>query len=254
MDNTDQDFLDSLDLLDKEMEKYIPFVLQDLWELGSIPEYIYQLIDNNIDTKKIKKIIDFGCGKGAVLNYLAKRLEFQGFGIDIVPEFIEFANQHSIENSVNDRLNFSIGDILEYIGRNEKYDMVIYGYDSGLLGDVYNTISQLQNSISDSGYLILEIAFTLDKKERIEGLPAKKELLEQLDKSVLKTVDKIFWDTNKIRTINNQNNNYINKRIQELKKTHPEQTQIFEHYISNQMDECKLIENEMICSTWLMSK
>ncbi len=254
MDNTDQDFLDSLDLLDKEMEKYIPFVLQDLWELGSIPEYIYQLIDNNIDTKKIKKIMDFGCGKGAVLSYLAKRMEFQGFGIDIVPEFIEFANQHSIENSVNDRLNFSIGDILEYIGRNEKYDMVIYGYDSGLLGDVYNTISQLQNSISDSGYLILEIAFTLDQKERIEGLPAKKELLEQLDKSVLKTIDKIFWDTNKIRTINNQNNNYINKRIQELKKTYPEQTQIFERYISNQMDECKLIENEMICSTWLMSK
>ncbi len=254
MDNTDQDFLDSLDLLDKEMEKYIPFVLQDLWELGSIPEYIYQLIDNNIDTKKIKKIMDFGCGKGAVLSYLAKRMEFQGFGIDIVPEFIEFANRHSIENSVNDRLNFSIGDILEYIGRNEKYDMVIYGYDSGLLGDVYNTISQLQNSISDSGYLILEIAFTLDEKERIEGLPAKKELLEQLDKSVLKTVDKIFWDTNKIRTINNQNNHYINKRIQELKKTYPEQTQIFERYISNQMDECKLIENEMICSTWLMSK
>ena len=254
MDNINQDFLDSLDLQDKEMERYIPYVLQDLWELGSIPDYIYQLINNNIDTKRIKRIVDFGCGKGAVLIYLAKRLKFQGLGIDIVSEFIESACNHSIENSVSDRLDFISSDILEYISQNEKYDIVIYGYDSGILGDVHKTISRLQNCISDSGYLILEIAFTPYYKAKIEGLPTDKELLEQLDKSDLKTIDKIIWDTEKIRTINNVNNIYISKRIEELKKAYPEQTQIFERYMSNQIDECKLIENEMICSTWILKK
>jgi len=254
MENINKDFLDSLDLLDKEMERFIPYVLQDLWELGSIPDYIYQLIDNNVDTKRIKNIVDFGCGKGAVLIYLAKRLKFHGLGIDIVSEFIESANKHSIENYFSDRLDFISGDILEHIDRNEKYDIVIYGYDSGILGDVHKTISRLQNCISDSGYLILEIAFTPDNKAKIEGLPTENELLEQLDKSDLETIDKIFWETDKIRTINNENNIYINKRIEELKKTYPKHTQLLERYMSNQIDECKLIVNEMICSTWIMKK
>lgn len=254
MDKINQDFLDSLDLQDKEMEKYIPYVLQDLWELGSIPDYIYRLIDNHVDKKRLKKIIDFGCGKGAVLIYLAKRLNFQGIGIDIVPEFIESANKHSIENSVSDRLEFASMNLLRVIDRPEKYDIVIYGYDSRILGDVYTSINRLQNCISDSGYLILEIAFTPDNKAKIEGLPTETGLLEQLNKSGLEAIDKIYWETDKIRTINNKNNILINKRIEELKKTNPEQTQIFKRYMSNQIDECKLIENEMICSTWILKK
>ena len=254
MENINKDFLDSLDLLDKEMEKHIPYVLLDLRELGSIPEYIYQLIDKNVNKNDINTIIDFGCGKGAVLIYLATKFDFNGLGIDIMPEFIKSAIQYSNENSVDNRIDFKTDDISNYISRNEKYDIVIYGYDSEILGNVYNSISQLQNSISDTGYLILEIAFTPDEKERIEGLPTEKELREQLDKSDLKIIDNIFWDTNKIRVMNKQNNNHINKRIQELKKNYPEQTRIFERYMSNQIEECKMIENEIICSTWIMKK
>ncbi len=171
-----------------------------------------------------------------------------------MPEFVESANKHSNENSVSDRLEFASMNLLEFIDRPEKYDIVIYGYDSGILGDVYASINRLQNCIADSGYLILEIAFTPDNKAKIEGLPTETELLEQLNKSGLAAIDKIYWVTDKIRTINNKNNILINKRIEELKKTNPEQTQIFERYMSNQIDECKLIENEMICSTWILKK
>lgn len=254
MDRKEQDFFDTLDILDREMEKHIPYVLQDLRELGSIPEYIYQLIDKKTDSKRIRKIIDFGCGKGAVLIYLADRLDFQGIGIDMVSEFIESANKHAIEASVGDRLNFISGDILEYITRKEKYDVVIYGYDSGILGDVLQTISQLQNCLSDPGYLIFEIAFTPDDKAKIEGMPSESELLDQLEKSNLEIIDKIFWAKDKIKAINRENNICINKRVEELKKTYPEQSQIFERYMSNQIDECKLIEDEMVCSTWIMKK
>jgi len=254
MKDSNKDFLDSLDLIDQEMEEHIPYVLQDLWELGSIPEYIYLLIDKNVDKKGINKIIDFGCGKGAVLIYLAVRLDFQGLGIDIVSEFIESANQHAIENSVNNQIDFKTGDILKYIDKEEKHDVVIYGYDSGILGDVNETILQLGNRIQDSGYLILEIAFTADSKNRIEGLPTEKELIEQLDQSGLDVIDRILWDVDKITTINEQNNKFINNRVQELMVKYPAKKQIFEQYMDNQIKECKLIEHEMICSTWILKK
>ena len=203
---------------------------------------------------RIKNIFDLGCGKGAVLIYLAKRFKFKGLGIDIVSEFIESAIKHSIENNVSDQLEFVSQDLLEFIDRSEKFDIVLYGYDSGILGDVFATIECLQKCVSDSGYLILEIAFTSDKKAKIEGLPTETELFEQLNKSGLETIDKIFWEKDKIKTINNKNNILINKRIEELKKFNPGQTQIFERYMSNQINECKLIENEMICSTWILKK
>lgn len=254
MENSKKDFLDSLDLLDQEMEKYIPYVLQDLLELGSIPDYVFQLINKNVEPKEIKTLIDFGCGKGAVLIYLANRYDFKGFGIDIVPEFINSANQHALKNSVSNRLDFIVGDLLEYLNKKEKYSIVIYGYDSSLLGSVYETVLQLRNSIIDSGYLILEIAFTQDSKNKIEGLPTEKELIEQLDKTDLKIIDKIVWDIEKIKTINDHNNIFINNRIKELKIKDPAKTSIFEKYMNNQIEECKLIENDMTCSTWILKK
>jgi SAM-dependent methyltransferase len=254
MKNSNEDFLVSLDLIDQEMEDYIPYVLQDLWELGSIPEYIYRLIDKNIDKKEINKIIDFGCGKGAVLIYLAERLDFQGTGIDIVSEFIESGIQHAIEKSVNNKINFKSGNLVEYVDKAGKNDVVIYGYDSCILGDVYETIQHLENCIQDSGYLILEIAFTPDSKDIIEGLPNKKELDEQLEKCCLKVLDKIFWEIDNVIMINKKNNIFINKRVQELVVKYPTKKHLFEHYRDNQIEECRLIEHEMICSTWILKK
>lgn len=252
MESTNKDFLDSLDLTDQQMEEYIPFVLQDLWELGSVPDYIHQLIDKNVDSRKINTIMDLGCGKGAVLIYLANRFDFRGLGIDIVPEFIDSANRHAIENSVDNRLDFIAGNLLNYIDRKEKFDIVIYGYDSGILGDVYESVLRLRDSITDSGYLIFEIAFTSDHKDKIEGIPTENELTEQLVKTNFRIIDKIFWDIDMIKTINKKNNHYIKNRIEELKVKYPAKTEIFERYMKNQIEECNLLENDLICSTWIL--
>ncbi len=254
MENSNKEFLDSLDLIDEEMEKFIPYSLQDLSELGSIPEYIYRLVERNTDSLSIKKIIDFGCGKGAVLLYLAERLNFQGTGIDIVPEFIEAADKVSAEKLFDNRLEFHTGNILEYIDKEDKYDLVLYGYDSEILGNVSETISRLIKCIDANGYCIMEIACTPEGKPRLEGLPTEKELLWQMRESPLQVVDKIYWDIDKIKSINNYNNECINNRISELKEQFPGSIDLFDRYMANQIEECKLIENDMICSTWILRK
>jgi predicted TPR repeat methyltransferase len=65
-----KEFQNSLDLTSDELESYIPELLKGLWELGSMPEYIIELIGRN-NLGKGKNIIDLGCGKGAVLVKLA---------------------------------------------------------------------------------------------------------------------------------------------------------------------------------------
>ncbi len=254
MNTSKKDFLNSLDLIDPNMEKHVPYALQDLWELGSMPKYIIKLIEKNIEPSTIENIIDFGCGKGAVLIKLSQRIDFYGLGIDIVPEFIDSANKYAIEHSLIDKVKFEIGDLKAYLPKAKNYDIAIYGYDSTLLGNINQTLLQLSQCIKDKGYIVLEIAFTLDSKNRIQDIPSEKELNGQLSESQLKLVDHVFWDINKIKKINRSNNKFIGKRIQELKTLYPHKSKIFETYMTNQLEESKRIENDMICSSWLLKK
>jgi ubiquinone/menaquinone biosynthesis C-methylase UbiE len=100
-----KEFQNSLDLTSDELERYIPELLNGLWELGSVPEYIIELIARN-DLGKNKSIIDLGCGKGAVLVKLAQRFDIKAIGVDIVVDFIEEANIYAKKFAVSDMVEF----------------------------------------------------------------------------------------------------------------------------------------------------
>ncbi|MCK4661482.1 MAG: methyltransferase domain-containing protein [Bacteroidales bacterium] len=255
MDDSKQAFLKSLDLIDQEVEKFIPFILEDLWELGSMPDYVIKLVKKNINPFNIKKVVDFGCGKGAVLIKLSKVFDIVGLGIDIVPEFIESAKKYSIENKISDRIKFETGDLKDYVSNTRDTDLVIfYGYDSTILGNVKESLLQLKKCILDQGWIIIEIAYTLDSKSKIEGLPSENELITQINDSELVIIDKIIWDVAEIKRINNRNNSLIGERIKKLIALHPDKKKLFKRYMDNQINECSLIENDMICSTWILKK
>ena len=65
MEETKKSILESLDGSDPELFPYLPYLLQDLWEIGADPLSMLSLIRENIPNKKLT-ILDLGCGKGAV--------------------------------------------------------------------------------------------------------------------------------------------------------------------------------------------
>src|SRR5512140_3618904 len=82
----------SLSANDAELLPYLPYLLQDLWELGSNPADIIELIEKNVPNKSEMKVLDLACGKGAVSIKLAELIECSIKGIDIIPKFIDAAN------------------------------------------------------------------------------------------------------------------------------------------------------------------
>ena len=48
-----------------ELIPYLPYLLQDLWELGSSPKDMVHLISKNIIISEKTKVLDLACGKGA---------------------------------------------------------------------------------------------------------------------------------------------------------------------------------------------
>jgi len=49
-----------------ELLPYLPYILQDYWELGSDPEVMVQLVKKYVNLSNNTRILDLACGKGAV--------------------------------------------------------------------------------------------------------------------------------------------------------------------------------------------
>nr|WP_262919027.1 class I SAM-dependent methyltransferase [Tunicatimonas sp. TK19036] len=229
-------------------------MLEELRELGSIPAYIIEIIDKNISTTSSLKVVDFGCGKGAVLIKLALRFEICGLGIDIVPEFILSAQQFAQLNGVDHKVTFKIEDITESVVTIKDQDILIYSYDSEALGNITKTLSQLEKCLTNNGFIVFEVAFTPKDSSSIDEMPTENDVFRQIEGSGMRVIERIDWDANVLRKVNFLNNTLIQKKANELIKIHPEKAYLFKQYVANQKAECAMLENEMICSTLLLKK
>ena len=82
----------------------------------------YDFVCNSIIKNKAK-ILEIGCGPGNITKYLlAKRPDFDIYGIDIVPNMIELAKRN------NPTANFSIMDCRKISTLTTKFDGIICGF------------------------------------------------------------------------------------------------------------------------------
>lgn len=242
------DFHYSLDLTNDELEIYIPDLLKGLWELGSMPEYVVELIRrNNIGVGK--NVIDLGCGKGAVVVTLAQQFEIKGLGIDIVPHFIEEANNYAKKYGVSEKVVFETNDIIEIVKTIPKQDIVIYGYDSEVLGDLKHTVGELSKCMKDDGYIILEFMYANLPNE---GKVTESEMMNILKQTDCRISDRIDWDKETLIQTNRKNTEIIQENVKNLISQYPEKHDIFNEYIQNQIIECNEIENDYTCTTLLL--
>ena len=76
-----------------ELFPYLSYILQDTWEIGTPPDIIIDLVQKHAKDYSKLKVLDLGCGKGAVSVKLAHKLRCKCYGIDAIKEFIDEANK-----------------------------------------------------------------------------------------------------------------------------------------------------------------
>lgn len=235
-----------------ELIPYLPYILQDLWELGSSPKDIIDLISKHIKISKKTKVLDLACGKGAVSVHLAKATACKVKGVDIIPDFIEFANKKANEYGVESLCEFVVGDITETVEDEKDYDIVIFGAVGDVLGTPEETISKLKNSIKPEGYIVIDDAF--DKKGANIDYYTREEWLLIFDKEEVRLIDEKIIEDDELMNLNNEQQGFIAKRANELKKEYPEKAHLFDTYIHSQQAECNVLENDILGVTLLIQK
>jgi ubiquinone/menaquinone biosynthesis C-methylase UbiE len=250
MSNIEKKLAKSLTAETTELIPYLPYLLQDLWELGSVPKDIIELISRHIIVSEKTKILDLACGKGAVSVRLAKELGCNVKGIDIIPEFISYAKKKAEEHSVSTLCDFKVGDINQSVKNERDYDIVILGAVGDVLGNSLETILKLKGTIKPEGHIIIDDAYCTDAPD--EKYLSRDQCLKTFERAKVKLVAEKAIDDRELIAINKFNQECIIKRTNELKAIHPEKSDMFEWYIKSQQAECDELEGEITGVTWLL--
>ncbi len=241
-----------------ELVPFIPELLTDLWELGSSPELILQWIHDFDLPPDLIRVLDMGCGKGAVSISLAKKFDFQVKGIDFFEPFLKEAEKKAKEFNVSTLCQFCLADIREAVLSETEYNMVIYTAIGSVLGSLDQSIGKLRLTVNEGGLIIIDDGF-LKNSERIDFpgyryCGSYKDTVDQLTSYGDQIIKEKVFSTEEIRFINQQNTDWISKRADNLAQQFPRQAELFYDFVENEKKECKILEHDVNCAVWMIQK
>lgn len=153
----------AMDGADKGLFPFLPYILQDLEEIGSDPEMILEIVKKHFSDYPDIRVLDLGCGKGAVSLKLCAALGCRCLGIDAVKEFIERAVRRAEEMNISHLCEFIQGDIREEVHSLRNFDVIILGSIGPVLGDYRTTLESLKKCLSTKGKIIIDDGFISDE-------------------------------------------------------------------------------------------
>lgn len=245
-----EQFAKSLNVENDELLPFIPYLLQDLRELGSRPELQIKLLKNTQRTKF--NAIDLGCGKGACLIELLKHFKGQGLGVDLQPEFIHSAREQAISEKLQDRLEFKVEDLCATLEKESGFDLVIYGMDSNILGAPQDCFTKLGSILCPDGLLLVEASCYIENM--VEEVPGCDQLERALQSAGFTLIERVEWQLKDLKMLNALIYSKIQYRVEELCKKYSEKKPLFLSYLKSQRDENELLENHLRTSTYLAQR
>jgi cyclopropane fatty-acyl-phospholipid synthase-like methyltransferase len=242
----------------KELLEYLPFLIEDLWELGSTPKIILRLLrELKIKSGKIK-VLELGCGKGGIIVRIAKELGWQVCGIDGMSKFLEYAQKKAQEFKVADLCHFELEDIRDAVKNKRDFDVVILASVGFIFGDVRATIREIRKTIKTGGYIVIDDGFL--RKTTHFDYPgySNYQTYEKTIKELQFFGDKIIKEeklaVKQMRSINKKYMQVITKQARTLEKEHPELNKGLKKYLDEQAYVCGMINEYFGGAVWILRK
>jgi len=247
---------DSLEV-EKKLLQYMPYLLQDLWAMGCSADQILDLIANlNLPAGSVK-VLDLGCGKGALSVQIAAKFGFNVSGVDAMPEFLKVAEEKSNEYKVTSLCTFIKEDILNYVTDSHDFNIVILASLGGIFGSNKQTIEKLRTQVSPGGYIIIDDGF-LKKRDALNRKGyAHYRNYEETFKELTSFSDDLISEistTEISKKINDEYLEVIEKRCSELITQHPQMGNKLKSYLDLQREECEILDKELEGMIWVLQK
>ena len=243
----------AMDGTNVELFRFLPFILQDLWEIGTSVHTIEKLVQKHTDSQTGINVLDLGCGKGAVSIHLAKELGCTCVGIDAVKEFIDEANARAGDLGVGRQCRFEAGDIRKPPDLGCQFEVVVLGSIGPVFGDHRSTLSAVAPYLTPDGLVILEDGYIEDDSSFTHPSVAKRAaVLKDIESCQMELVGEVVASPDDLEQINAEMFETVKRRCEELIEKHPDQRRLFEEYIEEQVAEIDVLETKIVCSTMVI--
>lgn len=236
---------------------HMPYLLQDLWVLGSSVDDIIDLVGSLKLSASKTTVLDLGCGKGAVIIQIAAKYGYAAIGIDAMPEFLEEARKKAGEFHVLQLCQFQEYDIREYALTKHQFDVVILASLGGIFGSFKNTIAKLRTQVRSGGYMIIDDGYLKTAKnlnrKGYQHYKNHEETIKELtafDDRLVKEIDTTEFN----KRTNQEYLSAIKKRGRELIAQDPGLQEDINAYIQVQVEECEVIDKEIVGALWVVRK
>lgn len=256
MKTIEESILTAMDCTDSEILPYLPYILQDFWEIGADPHVMINLIKKHMANTSNLNVLDLGCGKGAVSINIAKQMNCYCHGIDAIQEFISFSNSKAKECGVGNLCRFEVGDIREKVKTVGKYDVIILGAIGPAFGNYFETLTILDTILKKGGIILIDDGYIEDesifKHEHVLGKSLRKKQVLSANMQLIDEV--ISGETNSFAMGYDTEYNKLLKRCQELTDKYPDKAEIFINYCDQQKNEYNNLKNGITASTIVVKR
>ncbi len=255
MKTLEESVVTAMDGSESELFSFLPYMLQDVWEMGTSSEAIVGLVQKHARDHANLNILDLGCGKGAASVKLARELQCTCLGIDGVGAFIDEATRKAEEFGVEHLCQFIADDIRVRIKVLPKFDIIILGALGPVFGDYNATLTTLSKCLSQDGMIIIDDAYIEDDSDFTDpSIRKKSEILQQIKVAGMRLVDEMVMKEDEIKAADDYLYENLERRCRELIKKYPGKRKLFENYMAGQKEENDILETKVICSTILIRK
>jgi SAM-dependent methyltransferase len=236
---------------------YLPELLADLEELGASRHKIIELLQP-LNLPAGARVLDLGCGKGAVLLALAEELGFQCVGVDAFQPFVEAAQHTARARGLADKCTFRCADLHDAVADLKDFDVAMMLGVGLAVGDQKKIVGLLRGCVRPGGTMVVDDAFLPEGVETpvpgYEGYADYQTTLARLqafgDRII--TEDNVPGDQREqeIRADTER----IRRRAEELIEKHPEAAELIRGYVRRQEREADLARESISDATWLLQR
>jgi len=245
----------AMDGTDPALYPFLPYILQDTWEIGASPDVVVHLLQGHCRNKGAFRLLDLGCGKGIVSVRAAAELGCSCLGLDAVEAFIAEAKSKAAEYGVDALCRFEVGDVRNRIKELSGFDAIVLGAIGPVFGDYRETLAVLSPCLKPDGIFVIDEGYFEDDSPYTHPIIRKKsEIMREIEDAGMEVVDEVVINAEDIEDADSRVFERLKDRCLELAEAHPEKKDLFLNYIRRQVEENAVLETEAVCSTLVIRR
>jgi SAM-dependent methyltransferase len=244
--------------VDVEIVPFIPELLADFDELGSFPETIVALLRDVDWRRRDARVLDLGSGLGAVSRAIARDYQCRVTGVDMFEPFVAESSRRAEAAGLGHLCHFECDDIGRFLEGDPRFDVALLLSVGDALGPMDETVRHLRRAVRPGGHIIIDDGYAKDEEPLAfpgyEYLEKHETLLAQLTSQGDELVREVTIPLDEVRQQNRLYTERITGRVRKLSREHPEHRRSFEGYLEREKKECAVLEDHVVCATWLLRK